>query len=115
MMKRYMVSVVGGLCLSMTWSVAAIDRGDPVRGQELSAACIACHGEDGNSPDPQYPKLAGQHADYMARMLRRYRDTDIQNPIMNGIASGLSDEDIWDLAAYYAEQEGPLHTPRRSR
>ncbi|ABI55878.1 c-type cytochrome [Alkalilimnicola ehrlichii MLHE-1] len=115
MMKRYWVLGLGGLSLCMALPAAAIDRGDPVRGQELSAACIACHGEDGNSPDPQYPKLAGQHADYMARMLRRYRDTDIQNPIMNGMASGLSDADIWDLAAYYAEQEGPLHTPPRRR
>jgi len=113
MMKGFSAWVIMGMGFAMALPAAAIERGDPVRGEDLSAACIACHGEDGNSPDPQYPKIAGQHADYLARMLRRYRDTDIANPIMNGIAAELSDSEIRDLAAFYAEQEGPLHTPRR--
>jgi cytochrome c553 len=79
--------------------------GDAAQGQAKSAACAACHGQDGNSAVAEYPKLAGQHASYLASTLKEYRDGVRVNAIMQGMAAGLSDEDIADLAAYYAEQE----------
>ena len=78
--------------------------------KEKSAMCQACHGADGNSTDPQYPKLAGQHASYLAQALEDYRSGARKNPIMAGFAGGLSDADIANLAAYYASQKGLVTT-----
>jgi len=80
--------------------------GDVARGQEKSATCVACHGIDGNSSDPQYPKLAGQHERYIARHLELYRSGERQNAIMLGFAAGLSAQDMRDLGAFYATQAG---------
>ena len=79
--------------------------GDPKAGKEKSASCAACHGADGNSTNPEWPKLAGQGARYLAKQLRDYRSGERVNATMNGMAAGLSDEDIEDLAAYYASNE----------
>lgn len=87
---------------------AAHGAGDPQAGKEKSATCTACHGADGNSTNPEWPKLAGQHAGYLAKQLREYRSGARENATMNGMAAGLSDEDIEDLAAYYASQEVKL-------
>ena len=84
----------------------AAHAADIAAGKEKSAACAACHGADGNSTDPQYPRLAGQHASYLARALLDYRSGARKNPIMAGFAGGLSDADIDDLAAYFAAQNG---------
>ena len=66
--------------------------------------CAACHGENGNSATPDYPKLAGQHRDYLAKALRDYKSGLRKNPIMAGFAAGLSKQDIDNVAAYYAAQ-----------
>jgi cytochrome c553 len=66
--------------------------------------CAACHGMDGNSQQPDYPKLGGQHADYLAKTLRDYKAGTRKNPIMQGFAAALSRQDIENLAAYYASQ-----------
>jgi cytochrome c553 len=66
--------------------------------------CASCHGENGNSPTPDYPKLGGQHQDYLAKALRDYKSGLRKNPIMAGFAAGLSKQDIDNLAAYYAAQ-----------
>jgi cytochrome c553 len=84
----------------------ALAAGDPVAGQTKAATCVACHGADGNSTDPQFPRLAGQYADYLEQALQAYQDGSRQNPIMSGFAAGLGKQDIRDLAAYYAGQEG---------
>ncbi len=80
--------------------------GDEAQGQQLAQQCVACHGLDGNSSDPQYPKLAGQYADYLEQALRAYRDGQRRNPIMGVFARQLSDREITDLAAWYAAQDG---------
>jgi len=72
--------------------------------------CAACHGEDGNSPTPDYPKLAGQHGDYLAKALRDYKSGARKNPIMAGFAGTLSKQDIDNLAAYYGGQPAVLAT-----
>jgi len=70
--------------------------------------CQACHGLDGNSQTPDYPKLAGQYPDYLAKALRDYKSGARKNPIMAGFAGALSSKDIEDLAAYYSSQRPVL-------
>jgi cytochrome c553 len=72
--------------------------------------CAACHGMDGNSQQPDYPKLGGQWADFLAKALRDYKSGARKNPIMQGFAAGLSRQDIDNLAAYYASQPTQLTT-----
>ena len=78
--------------------------GDASAGEQKSAICAACHGPDGNGVAalPTQPKLAGQGERYLAEQLMAYRSGERQNAIMVGQAAGLSDQDIADLAAYYA-------------
>ncbi|MEM7377293.1 MAG: cytochrome c [Pseudomonadota bacterium] len=85
-------------------SGSAFASGDVTRGQELSASCAACHGADGNSTIPANPKLAGQYDSYLVHALKSYRDGLRNNALMNGFAANLSDQDIADLAAYFASQ-----------
>ncbi len=66
--------------------------------------CKACHGVDGNPANPDYPKLGGQHADYIAKTLRDYQSGARSNPIMKGFATMLKPADIDDVAAWYAHQ-----------
>lgn len=79
--------------------------GDAAAGQGKAAACGACHGMDGNSTDPQYPKLAGQHESYIARQLAHFKAGQRQNPIMMGMAAPLSEQDMHDLGAYFATKK----------
>lgn len=88
---------------------AAGPIGNAAAGQEKSKTCTACHGATGNeSLDDTYPKLAGQYPEYLAKALRDYKSGERQNPIMAGFAAGLSEEDMDDLAAFYASQKGDL-------
>jgi cytochrome c553 len=73
---------------------------------ENSKVCEACHGVTGKSVDPTYPNLAGQHASYLAQALGDYRSSARTNPIMAGMATNLSNQDIADLAAWFARQQG---------
>jgi cytochrome c553 len=66
--------------------------------------CQACHGMDGNSQVPDYPKLGGQRPDYLAKALRDYKSGARKNAIMAGFAGALSAADIENLAAYYGAQ-----------
>ncbi|MCG8465634.1 MAG: cytochrome c4 [Xanthomonadales bacterium] len=92
------------LALALAFTGAAQAAGDAAAGQSKAAVCAACHGADGNSAVPQWPKLAGQHADYIANQVRMVRDGDRQIVEMVGIVAGLSDQDIDDISAYYASQ-----------
>ncbi len=83
------------------------------KGQATGQSCADCHGADGNGPlDPSYPKLGGQYADYLAHALKAYRAGDRQHALMTGQATGLSDQDISDLAAYFASRERQLRDLR---
>lgn len=66
--------------------------------------CAACHGEDGNSATPDFPRLGGQYPDYLAKALRDYKSGQRKNAIMAGFAQALSKQDIENLAAYYSGQ-----------
>jgi len=79
--------------------------GDAKAGEGKAAACGACHGIDGNSSDKQYPKLAGQHENYIARQLGLFKANSRANPIMLGFATPLSDQDMRDLGAFFAAKK----------
>jgi cytochrome c553 len=82
---------------------------DAAAGKEKAAMCVACHGEGGNKPlAPDYPKLAGQPADYLVKALRDYKSGKRKNPVMAPMAQTLSKKDMQDVAAYFASQPGDL-------
>ena len=78
--------------------------GDAEAGKEKSAACAACHGADGNSVNPEWPKLAGQGAAYTVKQLELFKEGKRVNALMNGQAAALSEQDMHDIAAYYESQ-----------
>ena len=78
--------------------------GDAARGTVKAAVCSACHGPNGNSTSPDWPRLAGQCAVYIVEQLRLFRAGVRDNPVMKPLASTLSDQDIDDLAVYYEAQ-----------
>ncbi len=81
---------------------------DAAAGKAKSATCTACHGQDGNGVDalPLQPRLAGQHAKYLAKQIHDYKSGARENAIMAPMVAALSDEDIDNLAAYYASLQG---------
>jgi cytochrome c553 len=86
-------------------SAAAGAAADMKAGEaKAKEVCQACHGLDGNSPTPDYPKLGGQLPDYLAKALRDYKSGARKNAIMAGFTGTLSTQDIANLAAYYAAQ-----------
>jgi cytochrome c553 len=92
------------LALLFTATPAAMAEGSVEAGKAKSLTCAACHGADGNSLNPEWPNIAGQHESYFESTIRSYRDGTRDNVLMTGQAMMLSDEDIADLAAYYAAQ-----------
>lgn len=81
-------------------------KGNAEAGKAKSTACAACHGADGNSQTPGFPKLAGQHRDYLYHALKDYKSGKRKNPIMAGQVANLSDADMADLAMYFSQQKG---------
>ena len=77
---------------------------DVAAGKELSVSCSACHGADGNSAVPSFPKLAGQGARYLQKQLQDIRDGARPVPTMAGQLDGKSDDELADMAAYFASQ-----------
>ena len=80
--------------------------GDAEVGRKKSEPCKACHGEAGISASPDFPNLAGQHADYLAIAISHYKNGKRKNPIMQGQVANLSQRDILDLTAYYSRLPG---------
>lgn len=95
--------IVAGLLLLTCLSVQA--EGDAAAGQSKAAICAACHGADGNSMVPQWPKLAGQHPAYIERQTALIKSGARPVPEMAGIVGGMSDQDFADLAAFFASQK----------
>jgi cytochrome c553 len=87
--------------------VAADIEAGKKKAQEV---CAACHNMDGISTIADYPKLAGQYPDYMAKALRDYKSGVRKNPIMAGMAAGLTQKDIDDVSAYFASLPPVLQT-----
>lgn len=91
-------------CLLAFASLPASAEGDAAAGQAKAAVCAACHGADGNSMVPQWPKLSGQHESYALRQLLLIQSGARPVPEMIGIVAGLNQADMADLAAYFAAQ-----------
>jgi cytochrome c553 len=107
-LRRVVLGVGMVVCAgAVPWMAHAAD---PVAGQaKAQTGCVACHGADGHSTlDPSYPKLAGQHRDYLEIALRDYQSGARKNAIMAAQAQALTREDIANLAAYFASLPGPL-------
>ena len=92
------------IILMVLISAQAYAKGDAAAGQAKSAICAACHGVDGNSSVPTWPKLAGPHEQYLTRQARLIKSGARMVPEMAGITPGLSDQDIEDISAYFASQ-----------
>jgi cytochrome c553 len=96
--------VYAGLAVSA--SLASAAKPDLERGKQIATTvCAACHGPDGNSPIPANPILAGQHGDYIALQLAAFKSGTRPSPIMQGMAAGLSPEDMRNVGAYYEAQK----------
>jgi cytochrome c553 len=103
-MTSHRLGRIAALMLLMAPPVAV--AGDASKAVSLAAnLCASCHGEDGNSVAPIFPRLAGQQAVYLLRELKDFKSGKHVNEVMNPIASGLSDEDMANLAAFYASQK----------
>ena len=109
-MKHVAKLVVSFVCLFGLSLSAAYGAGDTAAGKKLSATCQGCHGVDGNSSSGQFPRLAGQHADYLVKALEDYKSGARNNAIMAGFAATLSDQDRRNLAAYFASRSNGLVT-----
>jgi cytochrome c553 len=99
-MKHLIVS----LCLLLPFTMA--NAADIAAGKAKAAVCAACHGSNGISIIPDYPNLAGQKVKYLQSAIKAYRDGERKNGIMSPMATGLTDADIANLAAYYASLPG---------
>lgn len=103
-MNRIALLIIGALC------AASAGAADLEAGRKKAAeVCAACHGPDGNSPSPEFPRIAGQHADYLRKTLRDYQTGARKDPVMSGFAAALTPQDIANLAAYFASQPGVRH------
>ena len=102
-----------GLMVSVYASLAVAgppSKPDLERGKQIAASvCVACHGADGNSVVPANPVLAGQHAEYIAAQLAAFKSGARPSPIMQGMAAGLSPDDMRNVGAWFESQK---QTPR---
>ena len=98
-------SQIGVIVLALSGLISfAANAADAEAGKAKSATCIACHGADGNSSNPMWPSLAGQHASYIYKQLSDFKAGRRINASMSGMVAGLSDDDMKNLAAYYETQ-----------
>lgn len=98
------VLIALGACALVAASGPAA-AGDAAAGKAKAAICGACHGMDGNSINPLWPNLAGQHEAYTVKQLKAFKDGSRKDPVMAPQASMLSDEDMENVAAYFASQK----------
>ncbi|AAY95501.1 cytochrome c4 [Pseudomonas protegens] len=103
-MNKLLVSLL--LTLGITGVAHA--AGDAAAGQAKAAVCGACHGPDGNSMAPNFPKLAGQGEKYLNKQLHDIKSGKRQVLEMTGLLTNLSDQDLADIAAYFASQKGSV-------
>jgi len=109
-MRRAWVLVSFAVCTSPLVCAELPAKGDSAKGQSIAnKVCAACHGPDGNSPTAINPKLASQIPEYLQKQLSNFKSApgkkaERENPIMAGMAAGLSPEDMRDVAAYFAAQ-----------
>ncbi|MFO1308328.1 MAG: cytochrome c [Burkholderiales bacterium] len=104
-MKTIRYAVMAAALAAGAAQAANLEAGK-AKAQEV---CQACHGMDGQSAaSPEYPKIGGQHRDYLAKALRDYKSGARKNPVMGAMAQPLTAQDIENVTAYYATQPGVL-------
>jgi len=103
MKMRLSITVALGVSVGAVGAEPLVD-GDAAAGEKKAAACATCHGPQGKSSNPQWPKLAGQNAEYIVTQLKAFKSGKRENPIMAGQAANLSEQDMKDLAAYFTGQ-----------
>ena len=92
--------------LAAEQAAAPAPKGNAAAGQAIgSTVCAACHGADGNSIGAPNPKLAGQHPEYLFKQMRNFKSGERANPIMNGMIAAFDENQMRDLAAYFASQK----------
>lgn len=94
------------LAAALAVSSFAQAAGNIEAGKKLAEPCAACHGADGNSTDPQYPRLTGQYRDYLQESMLQYKTGKRKNAIMAGFMQPLTEQNIADLASYFASLPG---------
>ena len=99
MMYKVVLVLVALVSTGVAWG-----EGDAAAGKAKAMVCSGCHGVDGNSASPVWPKLAGQTASYLESQLHAFKDGFRSDPSMAPMVAGLSDSDIADLASYFASQ-----------
>jgi cytochrome c553 len=95
---------LGSTLLAATAVAQEAPQGSAEAGQTKAATCAACHGLDGNSVTPDWPVLAGQHPNYIVRQINAFKNGDRTNVTMKPFADMLSEQDVLDVAAYFASQ-----------
>lgn len=103
MMKRIAtVAMLLGM-VSAAWAA-----GDPVVGKQKAALCIGCHGVDGNSSNPDWPSLAGQHAEYLTKQINDFKSKARVDGTMNAMVGSLSDADTANISAFFASNKAKV-------
>ena len=103
-----MNKLIVSLLLTLGITGVAHAAGDATAGQTKAAVCGACHGADGNSPLPNFPKLAGQGEKYLTKQMHDIKDGKRTVLEMTGMLTNLNDQDLSDIAAYFASQAGSV-------
>ncbi len=99
-MKLFLFALLTALLFAASSAMA----GDAAAGKAKSAICASCHGANGISLNPMWPNLAGQKEQYLAKQITAFRDGTRKDPMMAPMVAALSDDDIANLAAYFAAQ-----------
>jgi cytochrome c553 len=108
-MKKNLLVAALVVPFALAAPLAAHAKGNAAEGAKKAETCKACHGEGGAKPiQADYPVLAGQHYDYLVASLNQYKTGKRKNASMNGFAAALKQQDIKDLAAYFASQPSDL-------
>lgn len=106
------------LVLSLSTISTASAAGDAIKGKDLSQTCLGCHGSPGfrnASPVYRVPMIGGQHASYIVSALQAYKNKDRSHPTMQAQAASLSDQDMKDIAAYFANLTGETRVVKKSK
>jgi cytochrome c553 len=101
-MKKNLTAVLASMVFAGTAIADGLVEGDADAGKAKSITCAACHGADGNSVNPVWPSIAGQHATYLVEQLQAFKSGTRSEPLMLGQVMMLNDDDMKNLAVYYS-------------
>lgn len=106
MKGKMLLAIAAAALAGGAFAAGPVYKGDPAKGKLIvDQVCAACHGADGNSAASANPTLAGQHKKYLYEQLKAFKAGTRKNPTMMGMASPLSDDDMWNVSAYFSQQK----------